>query len=239
MHKEHHHRKLLPVTTTTSTRYKGQDQYQCNSERDAATTCNSNHHHWPAHDQHRCCWRAQCSNHCNLHKGRTWKEFKLCALTQVAMIATSCPPTTPVLIMSWSVVVVVGVACCCCILFRLALMLFLTFAPCTLTFAPSACGGCHWQQLKVVPFLPQPLAQRLQLDSRWFHPLQLALVVSFLPPTCTDIRLTLGQLALCGGGFLMVVYTRQICPTSEVDTFYTIQVYLWHNLWIYIIQCFR
>ena len=148
MHKEHHHRKLLPVTTTASTRCKGQDQYQCKSERDAAITCNSNHHyHWPAHDQHRCCWRAQCSNHCT----------------------------------------------------------------CTLTFAPCACGGCHWQQLTVVLFLPQPLAQRLQLDSRWFHPQQLALVVSFLPPTCTDIRLTLGQLALCGGGFLMVVYTMQIC----------------------------
>ena len=46
------HRKLLPVTTTTSTRCKGQgarckgqDQHQRKSEQDAATTCNSNHHH--------------------------------------------------------------------------------------------------------------------------------------------------------------------------------------------------
>ena len=119
----------------------------------------------------------------------------LCALTQVAMIAALCTPPAPVLILSWSVVVVVvGVACCCCIPFRLALMLVLTFAPC-------ACGGSHRQQLTVVVFLPQTLAQRLHLHPRWFHPLQLALVVFFLPPTGADTGLTLGQLALCGGGF--------------------------------------
>ena len=78
----------------------------------------------------------------------------LCALTQVAMIAASCTPPAPVLILTWSVVAVVGVACCCCIPFRLVLMLVLTFAPCTLTFAPCACGGCHRQQLMVVVFLP-------------------------------------------------------------------------------------
>ena len=88
---------------------------------------------------------------------------KLCPLAKVAMIAALCTPPAPVLILSWSVVVVVGVACCCCIPFRLALMLVLTFAPCTLTFAPCACGGSHWQQLTVVVFLPQPLAQRLPL----------------------------------------------------------------------------
>ena len=38
-------------------------------------------------------------------------------------------------------------------------MLVLTFAPCTLTFALCVCGGCHRQQLTVVVFLPQPLAQ--------------------------------------------------------------------------------
>ena len=84
-----------------------------------------------------------------------------CALTQVAMIAASCTPPAPVLILSWSVVVVVGVACCCCIPFRLALMLVLTFALCTLTFAPCACIGSHQQQLLVVVFLPQMLAQTL------------------------------------------------------------------------------
>ena len=43
--------------------------------------------------------------------GRAWKELELCALTQVAMIAASCTPPAPVLILSWSVVVVVvGVA---------------------------------------------------------------------------------------------------------------------------------
>ena len=50
-------------------------------------------------------------------------------------------------------------------------------------------------------FLPQPLAQRLPLHPQWFHPLQLAPVVFFLPPTGADTVLTSGQLALCGGVF--------------------------------------
>ena len=54
-------------------------------------------------------------------------------------------------------------------------------------------------------FLTQTLTQRLHLHLRHFHPLQLAPVVFFLPPTGADIRLTLRQLALCGGGFLVVV----------------------------------
>ena len=65
----------------------------------------------------------------------------------------------------WMVVVVV-VACCCCFPYWLALMLALTFAPCILIFAPSACGvylsinwckhstctcgGCHQLQLVLV-----------------------------------------------------------------------------------------
>ena len=120
---------------------------------------------------------------------------------QVEMITALCTPPAPVLILSWSMVVVVGVACFSCILFQLALMLVLTFAPCTLTFAPCACGGSHRQQLTVVVFLPQTLAQRLHLHPRWFHPLQLAPVVFFLPPTGADTGFTLGQLALCGGVF--------------------------------------
>ena len=54
-------------------------------------------------------------------------------------------------------------------------------------------------------FLPQPLAQRLPLHPQWFHLLQLAPVVFFLPPTGTDTGLTLRQRALRGGGFLVVV----------------------------------
>ena len=140
LREKHHHHKLLPVTTTASTRCKGhgarckgQDQHQRKSEWDSATTWNSNHHYRPAQDQHGRWWSAQCSNHCNLYKGRAWKEFELCALMQVAMIAALCTPPTPVLILSWSVVLVVGVICCCCIPLRLALMLVLTFAPSTLT----------------------------------------------------------------------------------------------------------
>ena len=40
----------------------------------------------------------------------------------------------------------------------------------------------------------------------WFHSLQLAPVVFYLPPTGADTRLTLGQLALCGGG--IHIYTE-------------------------------
>ena len=129
------------------------------------------------------------------HSSRTWTAFHalpvLCALPQVAMSVAWCTPAA-VLILSWSVVVVVGVACCCCILFRLMLMLVLTFTPC-------ACGGCHRQQHTVVVFLSQPLAQRLHLHLRLFHPLQLVPVVFCLLPIGADTGLTLGQLALCGG----------------------------------------
>ena len=45
----------------------------------------------------------------------------------------------------------------------------------------------------VMVFLPQPLAQIFPLHLRWFHPLQLAPVVFFLPPTGADTRHTLGQ----------------------------------------------
>ena len=46
---------------------------------------------------------------------------------------------------------------------------------------------------------------RLRLHTWWLHPLQLASVVFSLPPTGTDTKLMLGQLALCGGVFWVVV----------------------------------
>ena len=57
--------------------------------------------------------------------------YPLHSLMQVEFIPASGTPTVPVLVLIWSVVVVVVVACCCCILLQLALMLVLTFAPCT------------------------------------------------------------------------------------------------------------
>ena len=110
------------------------------------------------------------------------------ALTQV-VIAASCTPTAPVLILSWvMVVVVVEVACCCCIPLWLALMLVLAFAHC-------ACSGSHQQQLTVVVLLPQPLAQILHLHTWLFHSLQLAPVVFFLPHWHTQMpNLCLGNL---------------------------------------------
>ena len=119
-------------------------------------------------------------------------------------------------ISAWSVVVVVIVACCCCILYRLALMLSLTFAPCVLTFGPCACGvsllstGANIPLAQVVVVTScnlrswcifiQPLVQIVHLHTWWHHPLQLALVVLFHPATGANTALAPGQLALCGGG---------------------------------------
>ena len=63
----------------------------------------------------------------------------------------------------------------------------------------------------MVLFAPQPLAQILYLCTWWFHPLQLVLLVFFLPPTDADTVLALGQLALCGGVFLVVVVDVCVC----------------------------
>ena len=151
-------------------------------------------------------------------KGHAIQIPRCSALTQVAMIAAPCTSSAPVLILSWSGVV--GVACCCCILLRLALRLVLTFTPCTLTFAPCTCGGCHWQQLTVVVFLLQLLAHILHLHNWQYHPLQLALVVFFLPPTGAETVLALKQLALCGGVCLVVVIN------VSIDTYiYILHVY--------------
>ena len=83
------------------------------------------------------------------------------ALTQVALIAASCC-AGPIR----SLVMVVVVACCCCIPYRLALLLALTFAPCTLTFAPCAYGVCLLSTGATIP-----LAQVVVVTScnlRWW-----------------------------------------------------------------------
>ena len=82
-------------------------------------------------------------------------------------------------------------------------MLVLTFAPYTLTVAPCACSGCHWQRFMVVALLPQPLAQT-PLGPAVVSPIAACTLVFFLPPTGADTRHTLGQLALCGGGNIYI-----------------------------------
>ena len=91
---------------------------------------------------------------------------KSCALTQVAMIATSCTPTTtPVLILSWSVAVVdfyVDLCTLCPYLCTLWLwwLLYINSANSPL----GTCSDCHRQQLAVHTHddvLHQPLAQIL------------------------------------------------------------------------------
>ena len=111
--------------------------------------------------------------------------------------------------------------------YRLALILVLTFAPCTLTFAPCICGviflstgassplahtvvvtGCNlrWCFFSFNHWRKHPLHRW------WCHPLQLALVVFFLPPTGAHLHLHLSNLtvwwwsAVCGGGSCMGVW---------------------------------
>ena len=103
---------------------------------------------------------AQCSNHCNLHKGTN--------------LYASCSDCCIVLCWSWSVVVVVVVVeCCCCIPYRLALMLVLTFAPsvltfapCALTFAPCACGVILLSSSASTPLAPMVVVTGCNL--RWW-----------------------------------------------------------------------
>ena len=134
----------------------------------------------------------------------------------------------------------VVVACCCCILYRQALMLPPTFAPCILTFAPyiltfgpCACGvsllltGANIPLAQVVVdtscnlrswcFFIQPLAQIVHLHMWWHHPLQLALVVLFQPSTGANTALAPGQLALCGGIIYIYIYEHEATqkPISE------------------------
>ena len=143
--------------------------------------------YWPAQDQHGRCWSARCSNHCNLCKSTQFKFLPCSALMQVWMIATSCTPTAPVLILSWSLYSG-GVWNCMVFLHPLwrVLVLVLTFAPSMQTFAPSGHGSYHGQQLTVVVFLPQLLAQMISIAhmvvSHW-----IALVVFlFNIPTGAD-----------------------------------------------------
>ena len=109
------------------------------------------------------------------------------------------------------VVMVVGVACCCCILLQLALMLFMTFAPCTLTFAPCACGGCHRQLRTYAGGVDQLFAQILHLHTWWLHPLQLAPVVFFLPPIHWCRYQTYARATCTVWCFLVVVVVVDVC----------------------------
>ena len=148
----------------------------------------------------------------------------------------SCSDCCIVLCWSWSVVVVVVVKCCCCIPYRLALMLVLTFAlsvlsfaPCALTFAPCACGVILLSTSTSTPLTPMVVVTGCNLrwwsfsfshlckhflHRWWYHPLQLALVVFFLPPTGAHTPLALEQLALCGGG-LWWWFRLYIFPPSK------------------------
>ena len=113
-------------------------------------------------------------------------------------------------------------ACCYCIPYQLVLMLVLTFAPSVLTFAPCAMtmASCACGVILPSTSASTPLAHMVVVDGcnlcwwcfsfshwrkhtlhRWWcHPLQLALMVFFLPPTGAHTPPVLEQLALSGGG---------------------------------------
>ena len=88
---------------------------------------------------------------------------------KLLFVAAGLPPA-PAQTLTWSVVVVVGVACCCCIPLWLVLKQVLTFAPCTLIFAPCTCGGCEWRQHALVVVSPLLRAQILHLRTWRFTP---------------------------------------------------------------------
>ena len=118
-------------------------------------------------------------------------------------------------ISAWLVVVVVVVACCCCILYRLALMLAPTFAPCVLTFAPynltfrlCACGVSlllNWCKYSTC-------------TGGGCHQLQLALVVLFHSATSADSPLThvvVSPSATCAGGAFSSIHWRKYCTCTR------------------------
>ena len=82
------------------------------------------------------------------------------------------------------------------------------------------CTWFHSMQLAlVVWFLPSTGADTV------LAPGQLALVVFFLPPTSAETVFALGQLALCGGGLLVVVL------------YYIIYSFFLFRLVVYIATC--
>ena len=106
---------------------------------------------------------------------------------------------------------------CCCIPLQFALMLVLTFAPCAGgVFLPST--GANTPLAHVVVSSCCNLRWWCFSSSSWrkystytcggHHPLQLALVVFFLPTTGANTLLALVQLALCGGGYMKHTHHR-------------------------------
>jgi len=141
------------------------------------------------------------------------------ALTQVALIAASCC-AGPIRSL---VVVVVVVACCCCIPYRLALMLALTFAPCTLTFAPCTYGVSLLSTGATIPlaqvvvvsscnlrwwcFILQPLAQIVHLHTWWLTLCNLRRWCFFIHPLAQILHLHSGNLHCVVVVCVVVVYS--------------------------------
>ena len=229
LREKHDHRKLLPVTTTASARCKGQgarckgqDQHQRKSEQDAATNATPT---TTTTDQLRISASAGGVRNAEIiatcvrahKKGRAWKELENCVplrklqwLLHRTLHQHRC--------WSWAgrwwwwwwwlelhVVAASHSDLRWCWSWPLHLVLVVVVTGSNLQWSCFSLSRWH----------------RLPLHTWPFHPLQLAPVVFFLPPTGADTILTLGQHALCGGGFLVVVVV--------VDVY----VYMW-RWWLYL-----
>ena len=110
----------------------------------------------------------------------------------------------------------VVVACCCCILYRLAVMLAPTFAPCVLTFAPYILtfGPCACGVSLLSTGANIPLAQVVVVTSCNLH----ALVVLFHSATSADSPLAhvvVSPSATCAGGAFSSSHWRKYCTCTR------------------------
>ena len=108
----------------------------------------------------------------------------------------------------------VVVACCCCILYRLALMLAPTFAPCVLTFAPYILtfGPCACGVSLLSTGANIPLAQVVVVTSCNLHSW------CFFTVTSTDSPLAhvvVSPSATCTGGAFSSIHWRKYCTCTR------------------------
>ena len=119
-------------------------------------------------------------------------------------------------------VVVVVFACCCCILYRLALMLALTFAPCVLTFAPCVLTFAPY----ILTFAPCACGVSLLSNGANIPLAQVVVVTScnlcqyvglFHSATSTDSPLAhvvVSPSATCAGGSFSFIHWRKYCTCT-------------------------
>ena len=125
----------------------------------------------------------------------------------------------------------VVVACCCCILYRLALMLAPTFAPCILTFATYILTWTLYLYLWCFPSFNW--CKHSTCTGGGYHQLQLALVVHFHSATSTDSPLAhvvASPSATCAGGAFSFTHWRKYFTCTRA----TCTVWWWPVVVVYL-----